>query len=144
MKKAIAFLLGLIVLIPAYTGASAATAPIAPVYRSQTTYVFTYLASPTGLTSNGLTQYAISIYFDQYDYVSGTTTGLGAPTNMVITSTSGPVIGSLTWPAGTANATIYAWLSGPPTANYAITTNPTSYGGIPITQDLVYLPSITI
>ncbi|WP_183575136.1 hypothetical protein HDF18_14350 [Mucilaginibacter sp. X5P1] len=148
MKQIRNFLMGLGVLILATAATANSRTAITPAHNAkklmlrkknitdQLAIVFTFTATASGITG----YYNITINCNEYDITTQTLYALPCPENISISITSGPYSGEVfSFPSGytTYGIGAYPFATNPTGSNYTIVTNPTSFNGFPIDQNLV-------
>jgi hypothetical protein len=128
MKKAFRLAWGLLLLLPVFS-----FSPIEPSKKADNIYyAFAYDA-----VSQGNNVYAATIYFLKVNATNFTYTYVNAPQNIEITGNFPSSVTSFTFPAGANSLYVGTFtFSSPPTQAYAISTDPTSIGGLSISDEL--------
>lgn len=166
MKKALNLLLGLLLLAPAYAKSPAfikmiaassvpcvAILPPAPISSTGSIaltqnaddqeYVIGYDAPYIG-TIDGYPEYDLELYFYLVDYTTNSYTVATVPNNFTVIDTV-PINGTFNWPEGTSNSSSLFYgisFSQPLSGNYDVTTTPTVYDGIGISQIIIPTSSL--
>ena len=132
MKKAFRLALGLLLVIPSFASSGIKVPEPHKAIRKADNiyYAFAYDAVPQG---NNV--YSLTIYFLEVDQTNFTYTYVNAPVNIVLYGNFPGGVTSFAFPAGANSLNVGNFtFSSPPTDAISISTNPSSIGGIPISD----------
>jgi hypothetical protein len=130
MKNSIRFLVGLILLIPICSFSPVTNVSHMALKPIPYPYSFAYTAKPD---PSNPSVYDLTLYFVQLNLTTQSWVVTTCPAAVTITATTGPRIGTLTFPAGQSSVGLGNTTT-LPASQYPITTNPTTINGQGVNQ----------